>query len=339
VAKLWEHIASGDLPAVHTYVVEQILPGLKDSERGYRLGSTRNTTVERTSATVGLVRGVWKHMYDHGEPPRGAVVSRVKNREPIPHSVTRLYRGTMEGVVSTLAGGALTKNEVTQISKNLIQILNTNQIAVRVAGKVTPTWQVRRFEPREILDLSRSSAAKVKPDWREEKRIKEEEEKDRPVKTSYTFPTIPPIPADLDGMRDWAKDRVLQMRDMFDRYREASIRQAKELEEMAVKLTELEERVNGQAAGKVADEVNALIAEVSIFSQPKIDKVADRIEAAIRQAGPEGITRTELDEKFSRHLDRRRLDELIRQGRVTIREEATAGRPAQRLIHAENAET
>jgi hypothetical protein len=265
MAKLWEHIASGDLPAVQTYVVEQILPYLEDGEKGYRLGSTRATTEERRAATIGLVRESWKYMYDHGDLVQEPIVSTVKGYQPllVAAPLTRLYRGTIEGVVSLLAGGALTKGEVEQISKNLIMILRANQVAVRVAGKRTPTWQVRRFEPREILDLSRSSTARVKPDWREEKRIKEEEEKDRPVKTSYTFPTIPPIPADLDGMRDWAKDRILQMRDMFDRYREASIRQAKEREEMAVKLTELEERVNGQAAGKVADEVNALIAEVS----------------------------------------------------------------------------
>jgi hypothetical protein len=60
------------------------------------------------------------------------------------------------------------------------------------------------------------------------------------------------------------------------------------------------------------------------------DEVADRILMMAREAGPDGLTFEEIQERFSRHLSVRRrnvaIQRLIDESRVVVRQEETAGR-------------
>lgn len=78
-----------------------------------------------------------------------------------------------------------------------------------------------------------------------------------------------------------------------------------------------------------------------IFGAATGDRVADRIDAALRES-PEGLTREELRQLFNRNEKSERigqaLDLLREAGRVMcIQEKNTGGRPAERWVHSENA--
>ena len=73
-----------------------------------------------------------------------------------------------------------------------------------------------------------------------------------------------------------------------------------------------------------------------IFGDATGDPVADAILEALRNAGTDGLTRTEIRDLFKRHQSADRIDgalgELLRLGRVRREVEQTGGRPAERWI-------
>ena len=76
-----------------------------------------------------------------------------------------------------------------------------------------------------------------------------------------------------------------------------------------------------------------------IFDKPSVDQARQRILHAVSSAGRNGITKTELDDAMSRHLDRKRLGELIDSGLiVSLKRRGETGRPAEVLIAAEHAD-
>jgi hypothetical protein len=71
-----------------------------------------------------------------------------------------------------------------------------------------------------------------------------------------------------------------------------------------------------------------------IFGDATGDSIADQILDALRAAGKEGLTRTQIRDLFKRHksadLINRALDLLVSIGRIRRRSEATSGRPTER---------
>ena len=79
-----------------------------------------------------------------------------------------------------------------------------------------------------------------------------------------------------------------------------------------------------------------------IFGSALGDDTADTIDRALRRAGAEGLTRTEISGLFKRHktaaeIDRA-LDRLVRLGRAECRTEQSGGRPVERWVHCEISE-
>jgi hypothetical protein len=70
-----------------------------------------------------------------------------------------------------------------------------------------------------------------------------------------------------------------------------------------------------------------------IFGDSLGDYVADRILAALRQAKPEPLSRTDINYLLSRNQDKRRIDAalalLLQTGLVGIQTQATSGRPTE----------
>jgi len=68
-----------------------------------------------------------------------------------------------------------------------------------------------------------------------------------------------------------------------------------------------------------------------IFRDALGDEIADKLEAAIRAAGPAGLDAAGQHDTFGRHLDAKRLElargELERAGRIVTASEETGGRP------------
>lgn len=71
-----------------------------------------------------------------------------------------------------------------------------------------------------------------------------------------------------------------------------------------------------------------------VFEDSIGDPIAERILAALAQAGPTGLSRTELRDHFGRHKDRKSLQRsliaLQETGLAQMRSEPTSGRPVER---------
>jgi hypothetical protein len=71
-----------------------------------------------------------------------------------------------------------------------------------------------------------------------------------------------------------------------------------------------------------------------IFGDATGDPVADDILEALRAAGEEGLSRTEIRDLFARHKTADRINgalgELLKLGRVRKEDLATGGRPSER---------
>jgi len=79
-----------------------------------------------------------------------------------------------------------------------------------------------------------------------------------------------------------------------------------------------------------------------IFGDATGDPVADKIMAALRTAGPKGMTRTDIRELFKRHAGKERVEQALatlqEAGKVACEKESTRGRPTERWYAVKAAE-
>jgi hypothetical protein len=77
----------------------------------------------------------------------------------------------------------------------------------------------------------------------------------------------------------------------------------------------------------------------NIFGDKTGDNNADAIVKALKQAGLEGMTRTDISNLFKRNLSSERIDSALRlledQARIKVHSEQTAGRTASRYLLTE----
>lgn len=197
--KLWQHINEGDMPAVHEYVTDNILPMLEKD--GRILLANRRSTSDEIQVSVDILRAIWKYLWTHST-----------KTNTLPPEYQGLYTGHFIDAVRSVYGPAVSDTEVKSNANSAMLIFANpaNRIAQVVGGDRSGSeWGVKQFDARFPIDLSRTNRRHVKYDWRDERREEEETAKpeNQKVVSTFSLPQIPPPPvtSDPEEWGTWGK--------------------------------------------------------------------------------------------------------------------------------------
>lgn len=198
--KLWEHVAADDMPALHNYVTDKILPML---EKEGRISIARvNAPSDQRDVSVQILRAIWRYMWDNST-----------HTGMLPEIYQGLYTGSMADAVRSVVGSAVNDKEVRAISSQALLILShpDNQITQIVKGRRSGSeYGVRKFDSRFPISLVRGSdKTHIRYDWRDEQRERAETSKPENAKvvSTWALPDIPPPPetGNPEDWGDWGK--------------------------------------------------------------------------------------------------------------------------------------
>lgn len=252
MAKLWEHIKVDNMDKVTEYVVDQLLPAISppNGEADHwlaREGDRRHgIDTDRIEASEQLIRLIWKIMWTRSDGG--------------------MYKGSLKKVVVEVTGGdtILHPDELQRLYHQVRASMRSGKLIRREPGrgKRDPSWRVAPYDDSRPISFGRTPHKDIRPDYREEKRIIEETEKNKTVVVTHVDPTIPSPPTDPEGLQKWAIARIDQI-----------VALSKTVQRLEREIDSLNDELEAAKTGEWTAASNAIAAhltEVSRQTEPEV---------------------------------------------------------------------